>query len=51
MSDARLRERLKQEEWKAAHKLKRVDRAIARRNVAAIVREQTRRYEAAFFDD
>lgn len=48
MSDERLKERLKQEEWKAAHKLKTVDRAIAMKNVASIIREQTRRYEAKF---
>ncbi len=48
MSDPRLVERLKQEEWNAAHKHKRVDRAISRKNVDAIVTEQTRRYEEAF---
>ncbi len=48
MSDVRLLERLKQEEWKAAHKNKRVDRAMARKNVDAVVTEQTRRYEAVF---
>lgn len=46
MADVRLVERLKQEEWNARHKHKRVDRAIARKNVDAIVQEQTRRYEA-----
>lgn len=45
MSDAYLAERLKQEEWNARHKNKRVDRAMARKNVNAIVQEQTRRYE------
>lgn len=51
MSDVRLLERLKQEEWKALHKLKRADRAMARKNVDAIVREQARRYEAEFFKE
>lgn len=48
MSDERLAERLKQEEWNARHKSKRVDRAMARKNVNAIVQEQTRRYEKAW---
>lgn len=48
MSDERLAERLKQEEWNARHKHKRVDRAMARKNVDAIVQEQTRRHEAKF---
>lgn len=50
MSDERLEERLLQEQWKSAHKNKRVDRAIARKNVEAIYREMTRRYEEKFFD-
>lgn len=50
MSDEMLKERLKQEEWKAKHKHKTVDRAMAFRNVDAIVREQTRRFEERFLN-
>lgn len=48
MSDSRLSLRLKEEEWNAQHKNRRVDRAMARKNVDAIVQEQTRRYEEKF---
>lgn len=48
MSDLRLSLRLKEEEWNAQHKNRRVDRAMARKNVNAIVQEQTRRHEAKF---
>lgn len=50
MSDLQLSLRLKEEEWNAQHKNKRVDRAIARKNVQYILSEQTRRYEANFFE-
>ena len=50
MSDPRLAERLMQEEWNAQHKNRRVDRAMAHRNVEAIVQEQARRYEDTFND-
>lgn len=49
MPDERLEERLLQEQWKAAHKNRRTDRAIARKNVEAIYREMTCRYEEKFF--
>lgn len=49
MSDERLEERLLQEQWKSVHKNKRTDRAIARKNVEAIYKEMTRRYEEKFF--
>jgi hypothetical protein len=48
MTDERLAIRRKEEEWNAQHKNKRVDRAIARKNVDAIVHEQIRRYEEKF---
>jgi len=48
MPDLRLSLRLKEEEWNAQHKNRRVDRAMARKNVNAIVQEQTRRHEEKF---
>lgn len=48
MDDKRLALRLKEEEWGAQHKNKRIDRIIARKNVEAIVNEQTRRHEEKF---
>ena len=51
MTDDRLAIRLREEEWRARHKNKRVDRAIARKNVDAIVQEQTRRHEERFLSE
>jgi len=48
MTDARLASRLREEEWRAQHKNKRIDRSMARKNVEAIVKEQTRRHEEKF---
>lgn len=48
MTDGELEERKAQEEGRAQRALKKQDRAIARSNVEAIVKEQTRRFEAKF---
>jgi len=48
MTDERLVTRLREEEWRATHKNKRIDRIMARKNVEAIINEQTRRHEEKF---
>jgi hypothetical protein len=48
MTDEELKTRLEQEEGRAKRALQKQDRAIARSNVEAIIKEQTRRFEAKF---
>lgn len=48
MTDEELKTRLEQEEGRAKRALKKQDRAIARSNIEAIIKEQTRRFEASY---
>jgi hypothetical protein len=51
MDDDTLARRLKEEQSNARRKMNKRDRAIARKNVEAIMAEQTRRYEAKWLED